>query len=90
MEFTDEEKFLIERWEKVGLLDGIQEDKKLSCVLKYEKACEYLIPKNREGELKEKLGSSKEIEDGGVRMDRDYNGARGIFLLATSSYATSG
>lgn len=42
------------------------------------------------GELKEKLGSSKEIEDCGVRMDRDYNGARGIFLLATSSYATSG
>ena len=34
------------------------------------------------GEVKEKLGSSKFITSSGEKMDRDINGARGIFLRA--------
>lgn len=34
------------------------------------------------GEVKENLGSAKYIKSNGVKMDRDINGARGIFLRA--------
>lgn len=34
------------------------------------------------GEIKEKLGSAKFIKSNGLKMDRDINGARGIFLRA--------
>lgn len=34
------------------------------------------------GELNSKLGSAKKIKSEGVTMDRDINGARGIFLKA--------
>lgn len=34
------------------------------------------------GEIKHKLGSSKTITSNGIRLDRDYNGARGILLRA--------
>lgn len=34
------------------------------------------------GEIRDNLGSSKIIKSGGIIMDRDYNGARGIFLRA--------
>ena len=34
------------------------------------------------GGVNDKLGSSKVVKSGTVRMDRDINGARGIFLKA--------
>ena len=34
------------------------------------------------GELNSKLGSAKKVKSEGITMDRDINGARGIFLKA--------
>lgn len=42
------------------------------------------------GFLDEKLGSKKTIKDNGMTVDRDINGARGIYLKQLSSILNTG